>query len=220
MASFDWNWEAALLPCWGWYRRVPIARVLSLFYPGLVVLWLGSERSLFVPSLVLAYLVVGVGYGILYGLTGNWMLQMAPSTSRDLAARDGHTTRRVLAHSLFALVVAAVPVVPVIAAITPTPDRRARATAAMQSSLQNLVTVQDLHFATHTRFAASLDSLRYQPSPHVTVRLVHADSTSWAAEASYGSTAQRCRISVGHWTQSPADAFSRVPRCDAERGSY
>lgn len=208
------------MPCWGWYRRVPIARGLSLLYPVFVVLWLGSEHMLFVPSLVLAYLVVGLGYGLLYGLAGDWMMQKSPSNPRDLEARGGHVTRRLLLHSLFALIVVAAPVVPVIAAIAPKPDRRALATAAMKSDLNTLVAAQEAHFAARKRFAASLDSLPFASSSHVTMSLVHVDSVSWAAEASYGSTAQRCRISVGHWKRSPADAFSGVPRCDAERGSY
>lgn len=211
-AARRFNWEAALVPCWGFLRKVPMARGLSFAYPFLVIAVLGTERTLFWSDLLLGFGGVSVGYGVLYGLAGDWML--ARARARQSPPPPPLTGRRIVTHVLFTTLVLLVNLLVTIAAIVPVHDHRAAIRGNVKADLRNLVTAQEAYFADHSRFSASLDSLEYQSSSNVTVSIVHADSVSWAAEASYRDDLMRCRISYGRWASAPHDSLDTVPICD------
>lgn len=214
--SRRFNWEAALVPCWGWLRRVPIARGLSLLFPFGVIAVLGTERTLFWTDIAAGLAVPSVAYGILYGIAGDWMMRHARSKQAPGTAERELTVGGLLWHVFFSALMLAALFVVVIAAIAPNHRHDQAFRGAMKSDLRNLVTAQEAYFADHSRFAATLDSLLYESSLNVTVSLIHTDSLSWAAEASYRDVAQRCRISIGRWDGAPADSLEGSPICDPE----
>ncbi len=216
MSARRFNWEAALVPCWGWLRRVPIAQWLSLPFPFVVIAVLGTERTLYTKDLVIGFAVPSVLYGALYGLAGDWMLRKSREKKLSTAPEPRLTVGRVIWHVIFTAMMLAVAFVIVIAAIASNHGHESAVRGAMKADLRNLVTAQEAHLADFGRYASTLDSLEFQPSSNISVSLVHGDSSSFAAEASYRNVAQRCRISIGKWAGAPVDSLDGVLVCDED----
>lgn len=211
-----WNWEAALVPCWGWLRRARIAQWLSLPFPFLVIAVLGTERTLFTKDLVIGFAVPSVLYGVLYGLAGDWMLRKSRNGTDGEAAASNLSVGRVIWHVFFTALMLTLAFIIVIVAIASPHKHETAVRAALKADLRNLVTAQEAHLADFGRYTSALDSLEFRPSSNISVSLLHADSMSFAAEASYRDVAQRCRISVGKWVGAPADSLDGALVCDED----
>jgi hypothetical protein len=212
-----WNWEAALVPCWGEYRQVPFARGLCLLFPFLVAAALRTRRDVYEIDILIAYLVILAVYTVIYGLAGDWMLQRA--TRPDATATPpSPSIRRGALHALRSLVLVAAgfAVIVVAEALRPQVNQKSNI-VAMRADLRNLVTAQDAFFTENGRYASTLDSLIYEPSPSVSVSLLRADSISFAAEASFLAFDTRCRISVNRGEGMPVDSVAGVPVCERSR---
>jgi Tfp pilus assembly protein PilE len=213
-----WNWEAALVPCWGEYRQVPFARGLCLLFPFLVAAALRMRRDVYQSDIVIAYLAILAGYTVVYGLAGDWMLQRA--TRQDATATPpSPSILRGALHALrsLALVVAGFAIIVVAEAFRPHVNQKSNI-AAMKADLRNLVTAQEAFFTENGRYASTMDSLLYEPSPSVSVSLLRADSISFAAEASFQRFDTRCRISVNRGEGMPVDSLAGVPVCERSGG--
>lgn len=213
------NWEAALVPCWGFLRRVPIARGLSLAYPFLVIAVLGTERTLFWSDLAMAFGAVGAAYALLLGMTGDWMLRRARAVVPPESTPAALSAGRIAWHAVFSSLVLTMVVVLVIASIAGDHKMDHAVSSALKSDLLNLSLAQESYHRDHGRFAPSLDSLEFMSSSNVTISIVHADASAWAAEASHPREAQRCRISVGRWAAAPPDSLDGWPLCDEAAGA-
>lgn len=86
--------------------------------------------------------------------------------------------------------------------------------AAVRSDLRNLVTAQEAYFANHVRYATSIDSLQYQISANVEVRLTAATPTGWSASGRYAGAEFTCVIFVGHVPKPRPDATEGAPLCE------
>ncbi len=213
-AAKPFSWEAALVPCWGWIRGVPLARGLSVPFPFLVGAIVDTERAVSWADLALAYAVVSAGYGVVYGYAGPWMLARARSARNATRDAAPPTLGRGLVNVLGTGLLLAINVSIVSLSTSPTARHAAQA-SAMKASLRMLVEAQDAYHATHGRYAISLDSLQFEAASSASrVTLVHADSASWAAEVANSENQQRCRISVGGRASVPADSLHRQPVCD------
>ena len=75
----------------------------------------------------------------------------------------------------------------------------------MKGDLRRLVGANQVYFADNGRFSADVSTLRgYHPSPGVTVNIVQASSTGWAAEATAATVpGKSCVISVGSVPHAP-----------------
>lgn len=213
-----WNWEAALVPCWGEYRQVPFARGLCLLFPFLVAAALRMRRDVYESDIVIAYLAILAGYTVVYGLAGDWMLQRAARKDSSATPPTPSTLRGAL-HALrsLVLVAAGVAIVVVAEALRPHVNQKSNI-VSMRADLRNLVSAQDAFFSENGRYASTTDSLLYEPSPSVRVSLLRADSISFAAEASYQGFEPRCRISVNRSEGMPADSLAGVPVCERSGG--
>ena len=211
-AARRFNWEAALVPCWGWLRGVPIARALSIPFPFLVVAVLDGNRPLFWPDILGGYAIVNLGYGLLYGLIGDWLLRrrarLAGNAKRDL------TTRQVFVNVVGSALLIFFGLLVVKLSFSQVFVKTYAVT--LKGDLRILADAQDAHHSSFGRYATSLDSLEYTPNNEVTVTLVHAGGAAWAgkAETDHQGFTIRCRISVGRWPGAPADALDREPTCD------
>lgn len=216
MAAKRFNWEAALMPLWGWRREVPFAVALSVLFPFLVIAVLISKHVISWLDLALGYALVGLGYGLLYGWTADWML--ARAGPRDSARSPGLLRKliRSLGGVIAALLLLAANFVLVVSVVASHPMQRAYV-AQMKADLRNLVEAQDVHFEKSGRFATALDSLEYGTSQDVTVSFVHADDQSWAARALHREIDMECTIFVGNWPGAPAESLQREPTCERPR---
>ncbi len=211
-----WNWEAALIPCWGWYRNVLIARVLSVLFPFLVAAWLRMGDVADVYDLGIASLVVWAGYGLVYGLAGDRMLQFSAPKDAGATPSSPLLLRRVL-HAPLSIVLGALGLMIVVGAESNRPHMYPKAyKATMKADLRNFVTAQEAFFSDYGHYASTMDSLMFEPSPNVSVSLLRADSTSFVAEASYRDFAPRCRIFTGTdgVPGTPVDSLDGLAVCD------
>lgn len=209
-----WNWEAALVPCWGEYRHVPFARGLCLLFPFLVAAALRTRRDVYEIDILISYLVILAVYTVIYGLAGDWMLQRA--TRQDATATPpSPSILRGALHALrsLVLVVAGFAIIVVAEALRPHVHQKSNI-VSMKADLRNLVTAQEAFFTENGRYASTMDSLLYEPSPSVSVSVLRADSISFAAEASYPDFDTRCRISVNSSEGTPVDSLDGVPVCE------
>lgn len=195
-------------------RRVPIAQALSIPFPFLVIAMLDTERTLFTKDLVIGFAVPSVLYVVLYGLAGDWMLRKAQAKRASGEAEPGLSAGRIVWHLVFSTLMLCAACIIVLLAIVSVDDKQPGFRSAMKADLRNLVTAQEAHRVDHGQYATTLDSLAFAPTSNVSVSLLHADSTSFAAEASYREVTERCRISVGKWAGAPADSLDGVLVCD------
>lgn len=210
------NWEAALMPLWGWKREVPVAVALSVLFPFLVIAVLISEHVLSWRDLARGYALVGLGYGLLYGWTADWMLARAGPTNSATSRGRLRKLIRLLGGVIAALLLCAANFVLVISVVASNPMKKAYI-AMMKADLRNLVEVQDVYFENSGRFATALDSLEYSTNTDVTVSIVHADDQSWAARALHREIEMECTISVGKWSGAPAESLQREPICESPK---
>ena len=79
--------------------------------------------------------------------------------------------------------------------------------AALESDLRNLALAQEAHYFTRGAYSATLDSLAARPSEGVTLLIVTADSSGWAATASHPMSSKRtCAVFHGVPASRPAPA--------------
>lgn len=187
----SFNWEAALVPFWGWLRSVPLAQGLSLPFPFLVIFLLGTERTLSWWDLGFAFAAVSAGYGLFYGFAGDWMLRRSHPVGK---AQRPITVGRRITYVIGSGLLLMVGFIIVVGSLL-VPHLKAY-TSAMTAELRNVMELQDRHFASYGRYATTLDSLALEPSQNITVRFTRADSLSWAAEAESSGGKFRCRIFV------------------------
>ena len=77
--------------------------------------------------------------------------------------------------------------------------------ASMEADLRNLALAQEAHYFTRGRYAATLDSLAARESDGVTITIVTADSSGWAATASHPMSSKRtCAVFHGVPASRPA----------------
>lgn len=80
-------------------------------------------------------------------------------------------------------------------------------TAAIESDLRNLALAQESHYFVRSTYAATLDSLAARPSEGVTITIVAADSSGWAATATHPMANKRiCAVFHGVAAARPAPA--------------
>jgi hypothetical protein len=208
-AARRWNWEAALVPCWGWLRSVPIARFLSLLFPFAVLALLDRERTLSWSDVIMAGAAVSAGYGVIYGLAGDWLHRRARRTRN---ANDALTLSDLLVYLVGCGLLLLVGLMVVIGALSPASLKAY--TGAMESELMRVHAFQQAYFARDGRYPSSLDSLSVNPYTSVRVTLLRADSASWAAEAAYDGQKFRCRLAVDRRPGMLPDSLNGVPVCD------
>lgn len=213
-----WNTEAALTPCWGFKRRIPVLRLLVLFFPVLgasVATSAGVWWGLAVPT---------VGYGLAHGLLGDWLYfravvraLTAADHASDPAARERALERvRVkdgplhIAGSALLLAVGCW----MIAAIGATHDAWSRARVhSVRSDLRNLVEAQDGFRQRYGRYAGDPAETVFAPSAGVRVRVLVADSAGFAAEGTRDDVAIRCEIFLGRVPGLRVATVEREPAC-------
>ena len=79
--------------------------------------------------------------------------------------------------------------------------------AAIESDLRNLALAQEAHYFTHGAYSNVLDSLAARPSDGVTLTIVNADSSGWAATGSHPmASKQICAVFHGVPSSRPAPA--------------
>ena len=70
--------------------------------------------------------------------------------------------------------------------------------ASLRGDLHNLSTVQEQHFFDANTYTASLQTLKFVPSPSVNLTIVEATGTGWSAKATHQAAAPiLCAIYYG-----------------------
>lgn len=76
--------------------------------------------------------------------------------------------------------------------------------ATLKSDLRNLATAQEAYFYDYTAYTPNLALLRFRPSSGVTVTVLQADASGWAAEATHPlALPVICAIFIGGATPPP-----------------
>lgn len=74
----------------------------------------------------------------------------------------------------------------------------ARFATTVEADVRNLVHAEEAYFGEHVTYAASLEDLKFRPSPGVSLTIQMADAGSWSAIATHlQSPHWICGISVG-----------------------
>lgn len=87
--------------------------------------------------------------------------------------------------------------------------------AAMKSDLRNLVTAQEIRLLDSLPYSADLDSLRFVASTGVTMRVIEATDSGWAAQSTHRGARGLCAVWVGRVRDLPL-AKARTPAAEGE----
>lgn len=86
--------------------------------------------------------------------------------------------------------------------------------AAMKSDLRNLATAQQSYFANNGAYTTSQSALRFRAWEGLTVTIVSADTSGFAATASHSALPEfTCSIFVGSVHRVPTAEAEGEPRC-------
>ena len=87
--------------------------------------------------------------------------------------------------------------------------------AAMKTALRNLGQAEEGYFADHGEYSAVLDSLNFKPSPEMTLTIVEATTTGWAATITHPQAVpHRCAFFLGTATPIPPATSPGALGCD------
>ncbi len=231
--SWSWNWAAALVPFWMSFRRMRLAIALYAVNVLLFVWitgWLQHGLGRATAVAVAAAAVLG-GMSIAQGglATAGYHRQARravararhrhagdpAAVARDLAGRAPRLTPlSVAVHVITSVLVFLLLVVVASLALPHYHDRTLMYRAMMKSDLRNLVTAQEWFFGDSLRYAASLASLQFVPSPDIATAVAFASAEGFHAVATHTADTQyRCEIWVGAVPDRRPGTTEGVPSC-------
>ena len=127
-----------------------------------------------------------------------------------------HSTRRRAGFTLIELLVVTV-IIGMLASIAAPrfANTKGKAYAAsLRGDLHNLSTVQEEHFTDVSTYSPSLSTLKFVPSPSVTLTIVEATSTGWSAKATHMAAAPiLCAIFYGDAAPVPPATVEGTVAC-------
>jgi len=221
-----WNTEAALTPLWGLRRRIPSLSLAALAFPVLGVVLV--DRF----SLAVALVVPTLLFALLHGALGDWIYwRRLERLDRQLAkTADARRRQRLLAAARVggvadyavgtALLVPFAYLTILAAAPKGHPKVGGREhVATLKADLRNLVIAQDAYRREAGRYADVLAPWAYEASSGVHVRILYADSASFAADASSGTQPERCWIFMGEPRGLAAGMVEGEPFCTVPAAS-
>ena len=220
-SRMGFNVEAALLPVWGLRRRIPSLGLAALLFPVLGALLVDRV------SLTAGFAVPTLLYAAAYGVFGDWiywrrLTRLVDRIARSADSQERHAllasgrVRSILAYAVTAPLLMLIAFLVILAADPQyrqgPPDGPYE--AAMKADLRKLAAAQDAHFEGAGEYTETLARWNFEPSPHVQVRILYADATGFAADATFGARRQRCYVFGGEARGLPEGMVDREPFCE------